>query len=82
MLYFDRLPSILISLVNNKRICVCVCLLRVKKLLWASESPKLEFHIDIELPPHSKHCLSVTKTNRLMLYQEILAVYCQDRTED
>jgi len=26
MLYFDRLPSILISLVNNKRMCVRVSL--------------------------------------------------------
>jgi hypothetical protein len=63
---------------------VCLCVLRVKKILWASESLKLEFHIDIdiELLPHSKHCLSVTKTNLLMLYQEILAAYCQNRTED
>jgi len=42
MLYFDRLPSILISLVNNKQMCVRVSLFIANKKaavdFWISEA--------------------------------------------
>jgi hypothetical protein len=27
------------------------------------------------------HCVSITKPNRLMLFREIIAVYCENHTE-
>jgi hypothetical protein len=31
--------------------------------------------------PHRKHYVSATETNRLMLFRETVAVYCENNTE-
>jgi hypothetical protein len=38
-------------------------------------------YIQIQFVPHKKHFLSATKPNRLMLFRETVAVYCENHTE-
>jgi hypothetical protein len=38
-------------------------------------------YIRIQFVPHRKHCVSVTETNRLMLFRETVAVYCENHAE-
>jgi hypothetical protein len=39
-------------------------------------------YIRIQFVPHRDHtALSTTETNRLMLFEEIIAVYCENHTE-
>jgi hypothetical protein len=38
-------------------------------------------YIRIQFVPHRKHYVSVTKRNRLMLFGETVAVYCENRME-
>jgi hypothetical protein len=35
----------------------------------------------IQSVPHRKHSVSITKPNRLMLFREIIAVYCENHTK-
>jgi hypothetical protein len=37
--------------------------------------------IRIQSVPHRKHYVSATKPNRLMLFRETVAVYCENHTE-
>jgi hypothetical protein len=37
--------------------------------------------IKIQSVPHRKHYVSATKPNRLMLFRETVAVYCENHTE-
>jgi hypothetical protein len=39
-------------------------------------------YIKIHFVPHRKHYVSATKPNRLMLFRETVAVYCENHTED
>jgi hypothetical protein len=38
------------------------------------------FYIQIQFVPHRKHYVSATEPNRLMLFRETVAVYCENRT--
>jgi hypothetical protein len=40
-----------------------------------------KLYILIQFVPHRKHIVSATKINRLMLFREIIAVYCENHTE-
>jgi hypothetical protein len=42
---------------------------------WSSSESTVQF------VPHRKHYVSATKPNRLMLFREIIAVYCENHTE-
>jgi hypothetical protein len=37
--------------------------------------------MQIQCVPHRKHIVSTTKPNRLMLFRETVAVYCENHTE-
>jgi hypothetical protein len=38
-------------------------------------------YIRIQFVPHRKHYVPTTETNRLMLFGEIIAIYCENHTE-
>jgi translation initiation factor IF-1 len=38
-------------------------------------------YIRTQFVPHRKHIVSATKCNRLMLFRETVAVYCENHTE-
>jgi hypothetical protein len=38
-------------------------------------------YINVQLPPRVKNSVSMTKPNRLILFREIIAVYCENQTE-
>jgi hypothetical protein len=40
-----------------------------------------ELYLNMQFLPHRKHCISVTKTNWLMLCKEIIAVYFENLNE-
>jgi hypothetical protein len=48
-------------------------------LLEAWSSFKL--YLQIQFVPHRKHYVTAAKPNRLMLFREIIAVYCENHTE-
>jgi hypothetical protein len=61
----------------------CFCALRIlgiNPLLLNSRSSSAT-SLRIQSVPHRKHYVSTTEPNRLMLFRETVAVYCENHTE-
>jgi hypothetical protein len=43
--------------------------------------PEIEQYVKVEFVPHTKHTVSITTTNRLMLFSEIIAVCCENHAK-
>ena len=52
-----------------------------QQMYYFQDKKKTEINLNAHLVPRSKHYISVIKTNRLMLYREIIAVCSQIHTK-